>query len=36
MPIELLVPLGIFFGGMVVSHLLSGYGVRILERQKKR
>ncbi len=36
MPIELLVPILIFLGGMFVSHMLSGNGVRILEQQRKR
>jgi hypothetical protein len=36
MPIEILVPIGLFVLGIVVSHTLSGYGVRILEQQKNR
>ncbi len=36
MPIELLVPIGIFVLGIVVSHTLSGLGMQILEQQKKR
>jgi hypothetical protein len=36
MSIEILVPIGLFVLGMVVSHTLSAYGVRILEQQRKR
>jgi hypothetical protein len=36
MPIELLVPVLIFLGGMFVSHIMSNAGVRILEQQRKR
>ena len=37
MPIELLVPIGIFVLGIIVSHTLSSLGVqRIVEQQKKR
>jgi len=36
MPIELLVPIGIFVAGILVSHALTNLGVRILEQQKKR
>lgn len=36
MPIELLIPIAIFVGGILVSHTLTNLGVRILEQQKKR
>lgn len=36
MPIEILVPIGVFVLGIVVSHYLAGLGVRLVEQQKKR
>ena len=35
MPIEILVPLGIFYGGMIVSHLLCGPALRLIEGYAK-
>jgi hypothetical protein len=35
MPIELLVPIGLFVLGIVISHMLSDMGARILEQKKR-
>lgn len=34
MPIELLVPIGIFVGGIIVSHYLSGLAVKVAASNK--
>ena len=34
--IDFVIPIGLFVLGMVVSHTLSGLGMRILEQQRKR
>lgn len=35
MPIELLVPIVIFVGGILVSHAASSIGVKLLEQNRK-
>jgi len=35
MPIEILVPIGIFVVGMVISHFASGAAIRIVEENAK-
>jgi hypothetical protein len=36
MPIEILVPIGIFVVGMVISHFTSAAAVRLVEENLKR
>jgi len=36
MPVELLVPLGIFFGGVAVSIYLANIGIGLLEKNQKK
>ena len=36
MPIEILVPIGIFVLGMVISHLTSASAVRLVEENLKK
>jgi len=36
MPIELLVPLGIFFGGVAISIFLTNIGLELLEKNNKK
>ena len=35
MPIELLVPLILFYGGVVVMHITTNAGMELLERKKR-
>jgi hypothetical protein len=36
MPIEVLVPIAIFVGGIVISHLTSGAALRLMEANKSK
>ena len=36
MPIEALVPLGIFLAGMLISHITSATAMRVVEDNRKR
>lgn len=36
MPVELLVPIAIFFGGAVVSSTLGGLGVELIKKGMKK
>jgi len=36
MTIEILIPIALFVLGIIVSHTLSGMGVRLVEQQRKR
>jgi hypothetical protein len=36
MPIEILVPIGIFVIGMIISNIMSSAAVKVVEEQQKR